>query len=229
MATQEGGALLKRNSNYNAAKTTTAGVWAKQSIPIPCFCGTATKWFGASNIAGGTQYTPNFTDEVGFSITIPTGVPEMRLRAIEGILGVSNITTADVSYKVYNSAGTLLQTFETYDNAISSTSTLTNFVVSRGNSTDLWLAPGTKYYIMMALSGSGSPVAYYLSRLVDIQNNTTGIVSKFTTKVGTTFTESSINYMPFSVLFDALRYEDTAGGGGGYVDASPMFTGGFSG
>jgi hypothetical protein len=230
MATQERGAVLKSNNpTYAAAKTSSAGVWVRQGTAIPCLCGTDTEWFGESNTLGSTQYTPNFTDEVGFSITMPASVPEMRLYAIEGILGVTNITTANVSYKVYDSAGTLLQTFITYDNAISTTSNLTNFVVLRGNSTDLWFSPGTKYYIMMNLSGSGTPIAYTLSRTVDIRSLSTGIVSKFTTKVGTTFTESSTEYMPMRVLFDASRYENTAGGGGGYANASPLFTGGFSG
>jgi hypothetical protein len=231
LLTQEQGALFKSNNGtYTAAKTTTAGAWSKTTATFPCFCGTATEWFGECNLFGTTQYTPNFTDEVGFSITMPTNMPEMRLYALEGALGVSNITTADVSYKIYNSAGTLLQTFVTYDNAISSTNTaVPNVVVLRGNGTDLWLSPGTKYYIMMALSGSGTPATYNLSRSVDIQNSSTGIVSKFTTKVGATFTESSTEYVPIRVLFDASRYEDTAGGGGGYVNASPMFTGGFSG
>jgi hypothetical protein len=232
MNTQEQGALFKSNNpTYAAAKTTSAAAWAKSGIAFPCFCGTATQWFGESNVFGNIQYTPNFTDEVGFSITMPNNVPEMRLYAIETALGISNVTTADVSYKIYNSAGTLLQTFETYDNAISSTNTaVPNVTVLRGNATDLYFQPGTKYYIMMALSGSGTPSTYNLSKVVDIQNSSTGIVSKYTTKVGTTFTESATEYIPFRLIFDAARYDDsTGGGGGGFRNASFIFTGGFSG
>lgn len=231
--TQEGGARMKTlNPTYSASKTTTAGAWGKAAVAFPMYVGTATKWFGESHpFTTGINFTPNFTDEFGFSVTLPSNIPEVRLRQIEASLGISNINTIDITFKIYNSAGTLLQTIDTYDGA--HTSLQNNTIISNTlhtHATDLWLTGGVKYYIMMALSGTGTFSVQQRVLGLDQNNSSTGIVSKYTSKVGTTFTESTNSYIPMRLICDAYRYDDaTGGGGGGYSNASFMFTGGFSG
>lgn len=230
--TQEQGVMMRNiNPTYSAAKTTTAGAWAKSSVAFPMYVGTATQWFGESHTQTTNTYVPNTTDEVGFSFTLPNNIPEVRLRQIETALGVANVNTFDISYKIYDSAGTLLQVIDTYDVARTPATTVngTNNILHT-NATDLWLTGGQKYYIMIALTGTGTSPTYALPVGQEQNNSSQGIVSKYTTKVGTTFTESSTTYIPFRLICDAVRYDDTTGGGGGgYRNASPMFTGGFSG
>jgi hypothetical protein len=231
-ATQEQGAGQRAvNPSISVAKTTTAGAMTKQSVAFPIFVGTATKWFGESHIFGNIIYTPNLTDEFGFSFTMPNNIPEVKLAQIETGLGVNNIATFDVSYKIYNSAGTLLQTINTYDVALSSSLTANGtYNILKTNATDLWLQPGQKYYCMIALTGSGTSPTYNLSKSVDIISSTTGIVNAYATKVGSIFTESLTEVVPFRIICDACRYNDSSGGGGGgYVNASTLFSGGFNG
>lgn len=230
--TQEGGARMSAlNPTYAASKTTTAGAWTKAGVPFPMYVGTATKWFGESHpFTTGINFTPNFTDEFGFSVTLPSNIPEVRLRQIEASLGISNLNTIDITFNIYNSAGTLLQTIDTYDGA--RTSLQNNTIISNTlhtHATDLWLAGGQKYYIMMALSGTGTFSVQQRVLGLDQNNSSTGIVSKYTSKVGSTFTESTDSYIPMRLICDAYRYDNSAGGGGGFVNASSVFTGGFSG
>lgn len=231
--TQEGGVYMRRNNpTYSAAKTTTTNPWTKNSVPFPIYVGTATKWFGESNVfTSGINYTPNLTDEYGFSVTLPNNIPEVRLRTIETILGVGNINTLGLTYKIYNSAGTLLQTIDTFDGARTYNNANNGmWYILHTDATDLWLTGGVKYYIMMALSGTGTPTAYQRVLGLDQNNSSTGIISKYTTKVGSTFTESANSYIPARLICDAYRYDDaTGGGGGGYRNASFMFGGGFNG
>jgi hypothetical protein len=231
-ASQEQGVSQRAlNPSISVAKTTTAGTFAKQAVAFPMFIGTATKWYGESHIFGNVQYIPNTTDEFGFSFTMPNNIPEVKLAQIETGLGVNNNPTFDVSYKIYNSAGTLLQTINTYDVGLSSNLIINgNYNILHTNATDLWLQPGQKYYCMIALTGAATSWTYNLSKSVDINSSSTGIQNAYATKVGSTFTESSTEILPFRIICDACRYNDSSGGGGGgYVNASPMFSGGFNG
>ena len=230
MNTSEFGVMFRNiNPTYAANKTTTAGAWVK-STPFPIYVGNATQWFGESNSFSSNSFTPNTTDEFGFSFTLPNNIPEVRLKQIETILGAQNVNTLDVTYKIYNSSGTLLQNIDTYDlarTAASSASATQNILHT--NATDLWLSGGQKYYVMMALAGTGTVTAITLQQGLDLTSSAQGILTKYTTKVGSTFTESATEYVSMRLICDAVRYDNSAGGGGGIVNASSMFTGGFSG
>ena len=230
-ANQEQGASQRAlNPSISVAKTTTAGAFTKQGVAFPMLVGSATEWFGESHIFGNVQYIPNTTGEFGFSFTMPNNIPEVKLAQIETGLGVNNITTFDVSYKIYNSAGTLLQTINTYDVGLSSGLIINgNYNILHTNATDLWLQPGQKYYCMIALTGSGTSPTYNLSKSVAINSSSTGIQNAYATKVGSTVPESSTEIVPFRIICDACRYDDSTGGGGGYINASSLFTGGFNG
>jgi len=53
--------------------------------------------------------------------------------------------------------------------------------------------------------------------------------ANYANRSGGVITETTTELMSFSLEISGIRFNDSGGGAGGYINASPMFSGGFSG
>jgi hypothetical protein len=227
-------------SHWRAA-TRTASTWSRTAnAGANAIYGSSTQWYSAYMpipSENPTAITVSSTTEYGFSVQLDANHPAIRVYGISFMNSLNNAATGGnpgMSYlcKIYNASGTLLYTFETQDtDRINTSNTTGNAYFFNGTTSDIWLEPATKYYIMMAFTGTFTTAptwqTYPMSATYKEVNG--AFTSTYTTKTGSTFTEDSTIILPWHIDIDAIRYNDTGSGGGTFINASPMFNGGFSG
>jgi hypothetical protein len=168
--------------------------------------------------------------EYGFSFTLKSDHPAIRVSSIslEGP-SLENIANMIVSCNVRSQAGSLLHTFETYNtNTLSNNN---NFIFEGHDlGHDLWLEPNTKYYIMLAFNGTFPPTKSFRNYIFDpTWDDADGaFTSNYAVRMSDgTITETTTLYYPFQIFSNSVRFDDTQKDI--YINASPMFSGGFSG
>jgi hypothetical protein len=190
-----------------------SGVWGARGnlMPSHVFYGSATKWYGntALSTVESAGTTPSGTTEYGLAFTIPAGHPDLRLH---GLTAKLTTFTAGASFNVVvrNTAGTVLNT-SSFDCDYTSPANYYPCILNA----DVWLAAGTKYYIMFQASGgttcptprvfTGFSTAGLLTDLSD------GIVCNIAQYNGTTFTETTTGRLIGTILFNGIQYNQTGG------------------
>lgn len=221
--------------------TRNSGTWSRTANSgANAIYGSSTRWYSAFMpipSADPTAITVSSTTEYGTSFTLDANHPAIKVENISFMNSLTNAATGGnpgMSFicKIYNAAGTLLYTFETQDtDRINTNNTVGNAYFINESGSDIWLEPNTKYYLMMAFTGTftNTPTwqTYPMSTTYKEVNG--AFTSAYTTKVGSTFTEDNTKILPFHIDVGSVRYDNAGGGAGGYYNASPMFTGGFSG
>lgn len=175
----------------------------------------------------------NESDELGFAFTLDANHPAIKIDSVTIALSLS-AANPGMSFilKQYDGSGTLLNTFETLDtDRLSSGTGAAYAIFKNATSSDIWLEPNTKYYFMLAFSGTFTAVPTDW-RVFDYDNQFAQANGAFTTnyayKYGSSIIENVNQFTTFSFQITGLRYNDS-GGVGGYVNSSPLFNGGFSG
>ena len=178
-------------------------------------------------------------DEIGFAFTLNANHPAIRVKQISTMNTLHNATTGGnpgmtFSLKQYDASGTLLNTFQSIDtDRMSTTTGVGTLLFTNSTSNEIWLEPGTKYYFLLAFTGTftNPPTDW---RVYDYDSTFQDVNGAYTSnqafKYPTTIVEDTNSYWSFGMKIDAIRYDNSSGGGGGgYANASPMFSGGFSG
>lgn len=174
----------------------------------------------------------NESDEIGFAFTLNANHPAIKIDSVTIALSLT-FTNSNMLFilKQYDSSGTLINTFETLDTDRLTAGGNGFAIFKNATSSDIWLEPNTKYYFMLAVSGTFTTVPTDW-RVFDYDNQFAEANGAYTTnyayKYGTSITENVNQFTTFSFQITQIRYNDS-GGSGGYVNASPLFNGGFSG
>lgn len=227
-------------SHWRSA-TRAASTWSRTAnAGANAIYGSSTRWYSAYMpipSADPGSITVSSTTEYGFSFQLDTNHPAIRINNISFMNSLHNAATGGnpgmtFICKIYNSTGTLLYTFETQDtDRLNTNNTVGNALFSNATTSDIWLEPATKYYVMMAFTGTFTNVptwqTYPMSTNYKEVNG--AFTSTYTTKTGSTFTEDATKILPFHFDVGAIRYDDAGSGGGGFLNGSPMYNGGFSG
>lgn len=228
--------------SYNGfwrSATRTTSVWSRSGTTgSNVIYGSSTDWYSldmATVTDDPSPITAAANQEYGIAFTLDANHPAIKVRSISfaNSLNFTNQPGMSFLVNIRNAAGTLLYSFANVDtDRIGSGTSQGNALFYNQSGSDIWLEPNTKYYIMMAYSGTfttaptissftfdtsmrlanGAYTANYANR------SSAGVMSETTTK-----------FMPFHLEVDAIRFDNTGSGGGGYANASPMFSGGFSG
>lgn len=227
-------------SHWRSA-TRAASVWSRTAnAGANAIYGSSTRWYSAFMpipSADSGSITVSSTTEYGTAFTLDTNHPAIKVENISFMNSLTNAATGGnpgmfFICKIYNAAGTLLYTFESQDtDRINTTNSVGNAYFVNESGSDIWFEPATKYYLMMAFTGTftNTPTwqTYPMSTTYKEVNG--AFTAAYTTKVGSTFTEDNTKILPFHIDVGSMRYDDVGGGAGGYRNASFMFTGGFSG
>ncbi len=174
----------------------------------------------------------NESDEIGFAFTLDANHPAIKLDALSMSLSLT-LTNPGMTFslKQYNASGTLLNTIEALDTDRFNGSGVGFSYFKNATSSDIWLEPNTKYYFLLAFTGTFTAVPTDW-RVFDYDSQFTRTSGAFTTnyayKYGATIVENTNMYTTFGLQISGIRYNDS-GGGGGYIDGSSFFNGGFSG
>lgn len=203
--------------------------------------GSSTRWYSLdipsvpSGISVGITAVVN--QEYGVSFQLGANHPAVKVKAITFMNSLTNASLdgnpgMTTSCKIYNSAGTLLYTFNTQD-----TDRISNIAGSgiayfwNTSGSDIWLEPSTKYYLMYSFSGTFTkpPAVALFINDTTIESAGGALTAYYANRSsGGSITEDNTKAMAFSVEIDGIRFNDS-GGAGGYINASPMFSGGFAG
>lgn len=229
-------------SNYFTYRTANrvSSAWSRQtSQGSVAIYGSSTAWY-SNDWSGVPDATFNTTvaanQEYGVAFTLDANHPAVRLERIgfaHCITQNGTNTAMSIICKIYNAAGTLLYTFDTVDTdrLVTTAGQGHSFFVNSSGS-DIYLEPSTKYYLMIAYSGTftNTPQISTFKQDTTILTANGAYTANYANKSsGGTFTETTTECMMFAIEVNGIRYDDAGSGGGGYVNASPMFSGGFSG
>jgi hypothetical protein len=222
--------------------TRIASNWIQGSVTgSNAIYGSSTRWYSLDipSVPNTPLTTVNavVNQEYGVSFTLGANHPAVKVKAISFMNSLTNSTTLGnpgmtTSCKIYNAAGTLLYTFNTQDSDRFSTITGSGIAYFWNTSgSDIWLEPSTKYYLMYSFTGTFTNAPQVAQFIFDPA--TESAAGAFTAyyanrSSGGSITETNTLTMAFAVEVDGIRFNDS-GGVGGYVNASPMFSGGFSG
>jgi hypothetical protein len=233
--------LVSYNGQYRTALRT-ASTWSRNTtIGSIAMVGSSTKWYSvdAAYVPDSTTViSPAANQEYGFAFTLDANHPAIRVKGISFANSLNNSAgngNPGMSFicKIYNAAGTLLYTFDTQDtDRINTTTGNGNAYFFNSSGSDIWLEPGTKYYIMQAFSGTFTNTPQYSTNLYDntVQTALGAYNANYAQRSsGGVITETTTQFFIFHLEVDGIRFDDAGGGAGGYVNASPMFSGGFSG
>jgi hypothetical protein len=202
--------------------------------------GNATRWYSvdiASLPDDASPITGAANQEYGLAFTLDADHPAIRVKGISFANCLNgNVTTGNPGMlflcNIRNSAGTLLYSFGSQDtDRISTTTGNANAYFWNQTASDIWLEPNTKYYLMLAFSGTftnAPQITTYNWNSANTTANGAYLANYANRSSGGVITETTTEFMAFHIEVDAIRFNDT-GGVGGYGNASPMFTAGFSG
>ena len=228
--------------------TRSAGTWSKVSTTrgIPVAYSDGTNWYGTPQISGGrvVSTTLNNNDRFGFRFSVPAGHPDILL---DRIAFASHPTASPGSAsnwkaQLFTDAGAGNPTFIADLSVISGTSLgdsgASNFrsTVFQTDST-VWLTADTSYIIMCGFDttpASGIPTVNYFSGQLQQGTGTqrSSVVGPYNggfilnwQGAGTWFALNPEAYAPWSITSGGLRYNDSAGGAGGFANATMGFAG----
>jgi hypothetical protein len=237
--------VMSYNGSYRPSERAAGAAWSR-TVGIQgstATYGSTTKWYSndytiiADGTASGVTCVAN--QEYGVAFTLNANHPAVRISRLGTSLGINNASgtgnpNMTVIAKIYNSAGTLLYTFDTEDSDRFTTTAGVPFSYFQNCSgADIWLEPATKYYIMTAFTGAftgTTPTAgYYSLNTAAPEANGAYTANYANRSSGGVITEITTAFLPFWLDVDGIRFNNASGGGGGYVNASPMFSGGFNG
>ena len=222
--------------------TRIAGSWIQgATVGSNALYGSSSRWYSSDDPVvpeSPTVISPAANQEYGFAFTLDANHPAVKVEGISFANSLHNASTGGNPGMLFicnirNAAGTLLYTFDTQDtdrfNATAGNG-VAYFFNSSGS--DIWLEPNTKYYIMLAFSGTFTNTPQFTTFAYN--NTMTEALGAYNANYavrssGGTITETTTEFMNFHLEIDAIRYDNAGGGAGGYVNASPMFSGGFSG
>jgi hypothetical protein len=233
------------NGSYRPSERVAGAAWSRiiGQGNIATY-GSATKWYtnDIPIIASGTStgVTCVANQEYGLAFTLNANHPAVRISRLGTSIGISNAATTgnpnmQVIAKIYNPAGTLLYTFDTEDSDRFTTTASVPFSYFQNRSgSDIWLEPATKYYIMTAFTGTFTGTApfagYYSLNIAAPEANGAYTANYANRSSGGVITELTTAFLPFWLDVDGIRFDNASGGGGGgYVNASSLFRGGFNG
>jgi hypothetical protein len=234
------------NGSYRPSERVGGAAWSR-TIGITgstATYGSSTKWY-TNDIPiianpSSTGVTAAANQEYGVAFTLNANHPAIRISRLGTSLGITNAATSgnpnmQVISKIYDSAGTLLYTFDTEDSDRFTTTASVPFSYFQNRSgSDIWLEPATKYYIMTAFTGTFTGTApfvgYYSLNIAAPQAGGAYTANYANRSSGGVITEITTEFLPFWLDVDGIRFDNASGGGGGgYVNASSMFSGGFNG
>jgi hypothetical protein len=207
----------------------TSSAWSRFGSSAHVMYGSDTRWY-SNNVPihpVSRSIGPLVSDkEYGFSFILKSDHPAIRVTSIilESVVNIELISNMAITCKVRSQAGNLLYTFQTYN---------TNNLSLAGNlqfdGNDLWLESNTKYYIMLAFNGTFTSDVFFINYIYNpIWNNDEPFTSNVAERLSDgTITENTERYALFKIFVDSVRFDDTQKDI--YINASPMFSGGFSG
>lgn len=232
--------LYSYNGQWRAS-TRAASVWSRSSLTGSIVTvGDATRWYSVDipvTPEGPTPVNAVASQDYGVAFTLDANHPAIRVEKISFANSTNNNAGSGnpgmmVICRIYNAAGTLLHTFNTQDTDRFNTTTGTGIAYFWNATTaDIWLEPATKYYIMFGFTGTFSNNFQISKYPYSNALSTAGgaYTANYAIRSGGVITETTTELMSFSLEISGIRFDDAGGGAGGYVNASPMFTGGFNG
>lgn len=230
------------NGTYRAAvkaTTTWSRVVGQQGSAIAY--GSSAKWYSNDMPVQPDTSLPSVTaaanQEYGIAFTLNANHPAILINRIGTMFGTNRSSTGNANMqlisKIYDAAGTLLYTFNAQDtDRFSTTAGFPFTYYTNATGSDIWLEPATKYYIMTGFTGTftnAPSVVYYNLDVTAPETNGAYTACYANRSSAGVITETTTAFLPFWLDINAIRFNDSAGGGGGYVDASLMFSGGFNG
>ena len=225
--------------------TRSGGTWSKASGTrgIPVMYTDGTNWYGPPQLTSGrtSSTTMSNNDRAGFRFTVPAGHPDILIDriTIPTHPGASPGTGSNWKAQLFTDAGAGTPTFlsdlsviagDSLGNAASPNFRSTIFQTN--NTT--WLTAGSSYIIMYGFDvspASGNPVVNTLvGQVLTGRNAVLGAYGgDFIYNVQSPVqwsTQKPDTYAPWTITAGALRYNDSAGGGGGgFANASWGFAG----
>ena len=229
-------------NGYWKVATRIASSWIQgATVGSNVMYGDSSRWYSVDDPVvpdSPTVISPVVGQEYGFAFTLDANHPAVKIKAISFANSLSNNSTTGnpgmtFICKIYNAAGTLLYTFDTQDtDRLNTTAGNGNAWFYNSTGSDIWFEPNTKYYILQAFTGTFTNTPQYSTYTYDnTLNKALGAYNAnyATRSSGGVSTETTTQFMNFHFDVDAIRFDNAGGGAGGYVNASPMFSGGFSG
>ena len=228
--------------SYNGfwrSATRATSVWSRSAVTgTNVIYGSSTNWY-STDMATVTNDPAPITgrddNEYGVAFTLDANHPAIRVRSISfaNSLNVTNQPGIFFLVRIRNSAGTLLHTFANVDtDRIGSGTATGNALFYNQSGSDVWLEPNTKYYIMMAYNGvfGTDPTISSFTFDTSMRSANGAFIANYANRDnGGAMSEITTKFMPFHLEVDGVRFDDAGAGGGGYRNASPMYSGGFSG
>jgi len=243
------GSLAIYNSHYGSSQynglcysaTRSNSTWGRGSIGSNVIYGNSTRWFSTDIPVvpiDTSSITASADQEYGFAFTLNSDHPAVRVKSIvfPNGLNLSSSYQGNPNMfhicKIYNSTGSLLYTFATEDTDRFSifggegTAYFTNRTTS-----DIWLEPATKYYIMFAYSGTFTVARPINTFPYDNTLSSAGgaYSANFANRSSSgIITETATKFMVFELEINGIRFENAYSGIGYYFYSSSMFNGGLS-
>lgn len=226
------------NGTWRSATRTTS-VWARSGTTgSNVIYGSSTNWYSLDIVSvtdDPSPITAAANQEYGVAFTLDANHPAVKVRSISfaNSLNATNQPGMSFLVNVRDSSGTLLYSFANIDTDRIGTGTgQGNALFYNQSGSDIWLEPNTKYYLMMAYSGTFTTAPTISSFTFDTSMrlaNGAYTANYANRSSGGVISETTTKFMPFHIEVDAIRFDNTGAGGGGFANASGMFSGGFSG
>lgn len=234
--------LLYSYGGYWRSATRSASVWSRSAITgSNVIYGSSTQWYSLDIACvpdDPSPYNAAANQEYGVAFTLDANHPAIRVKGISFANSInSNATTGQPGCtflcNIRNSSGTLLYSFGSQDtDRINNGAGNGNAYFFNQTTSDIWFEPGVKYYLMMAFTGTFTGTPQYTD--YDFDTTLRSANGAFTANYANrssagVMSEVTTRFMAFHIEVDAIRYDNTGAGGGGFANGSPMFSGGFSG
>ena len=204
--------------------TRSGSTWSRTSGIGHLIYGSSTRWYSNDIpiLPVAKTYNLEVNKEYGLAFKLKANHPAIRVRSIQfQSLGndMSSFSNLTLICNIRSETGVLLYTFDTHK------ATNTKF----GNNY-FFIEANTKYYIMLAFSGTFTTAVTYRNFTYNQEWN--DIDGSFTANYAERLSDGTIietldRYTIFQMTIDQLRFDDTQPDV--YINSSPMFSGGFSG
>lgn len=194
---------------------TSTNTWAGTSNTVVPAHGVAYKignqWYGAGIHVSSLCILDavNDTNEYGFSFQLAANHPDIRVKAYKTAIHHYNIG-AQESYKIYNSSGSLLYTFNTSNTSLINP-TYAAYVFNTSGQ-EVWLSGGQKYYFLCGLTSTpvnSTALQSYISYCDPDKSTMAGGIAWtacYAQKVNGIISEDTRRYCEFQIIVDKIRY-----------------------
>lgn len=210
--------------------TRSGSTWSRTGGIGHLIYGSSTRWYSNDIpiLPVARTYNLEVNKEYGLAFKLKAKHPAIRVRSIQfQSLGndISSFSNLTLICNIRSETGVLLYTFDTHK-ATNTKFGNNYFFIGR----DIWLEANTKYYIMLAFSGTFTTAVTYRNFTYNQEWN--DIDGSFTANYAERLSDGTIietldRYTIFQITIDQLRFDDTQPDV--YINSSPMFSGGFSG